>query len=709
MLLLLERNPTFTDFINKGTVLAPHMATVQKNRCIDSRKGWTFSPSLSTEKSPQPLDGSGAHGQDQLAQMETACFFSHQAPDLICESRSDAMAHKPLHRLGYFTATGIGCHRHLRLKGKDLHPGNREFHGQDKMMHRAGIVPFIEGMDQVGKEPFIQQIPFHDQTVFIRFITANLDRSCMDQLFFQCASSSFGRFYTTQTCIGQASDQEIVFFRNILIASCKKDRMPTNAIEYRLSEDHDREKRFTLNTRSIDFNYLKLFVFFTMIFLGCILPGTAKASFTLEDEKKLGKEFYEKLQKGNFLLQSEPANNYITLLGKRILSHSDQALFDFQFSIIKSSAIIAFATPGGYVYLNQGLINLAENEAELAGVLAHEIAHVNGRHIAEIIDKSTKLNISTLAAVLAGAFLGGGGDLTAAVASFSMAAAATLSLKYSRQQEEAADRTGLSYLVAAGYDGRAMLDFLKIMRRFEYYSNTIPSYFLTHPGTDERSHYIDALLQTTYNQGGADHIVGNLKRVQITLLLDTKVPDSNLPYFQKELNDHPEDPDLLYGLAKTEDRLGMTRESLEHFRKALRLAPDDPDILRDLGIALFKLGQFEDAAQNLRRAIRFREYDLEANLLLGKTLAALGDMQGALRLYKNLEARLPDDPEIHYNLAMVYGKMGQAGDSHYYFGLYFKKKGKLDSALFHLKAALKDIPPDHRARDIKKQIDSIKH
>lgn len=464
-----------------------------------------------------------------------------------------------------------------------------------------------------------------------------------------------------------------------------------------------------MHTRPVCYYSITLCVIFNLILLGCLWPGTVGASFTYEDEKKLGKEFYEKLQKGNFLLQNEQATGYITLLGKRILGYSENAPFDFKFSIIRSSAINAFATPGGYVYLNQGLINLAENEAELAGVLAHEIAHVNGRHIAELIDKSTKINISTLAAILAGAFLGGGGDATAAVASFSMATAATLSLKYSRQQEEAADRTGLSYLVAAGYDGRSMLDFLKIMRQFEYYSNTIPSYFLTHPGTDERSHYIDALLQTTYNQRGAKQIIRNFKRIQIILLLDSKASDTNLAYFRKGLNDHPKDADLLYGLAKTEERLGMTREALEHFRKALRVAPDDPDILRDLGIALFKLGQFEDASRNLRQAIRFRENDADANLHLGKTLTALGDLQGALRLYKNLDAKRPDDPEIHYNMAMAYGKTAQTGDSHYYFGLYFKKKGKMDSALFHLKAALKGLPSsDPRTAEIKKQIDSIK-
>jgi beta-barrel assembly-enhancing protease len=466
---------------------------------------------------------------------------------------------------------------------------------------------------------------------------------------------------------------------------------------------------FTLHTRQMLSRYFFILFYFAPLLLGFIFPGMLEASFTIEDEKKLGKEFYDKLQKENLLLQNERANRYLSLLGGRILAHGENALFDFHFSILRSSAINAFATPGGYVYVNQGLINLVENEAELAGVLAHEIAHVNGRHIAEIIDRSTKLNISTLAAILAGAFLGGGGEVTAAVASFSMAAATSLSLKYSREQEEAADRTGLSYLIASGYDGKSMLDFLKIMRRYEYYSNTIPSYFLTHPGTDERSHYIDALIQTKNSRTGSNQVIGNLRRIQVLLLLDSKQPDANLSIFLKEVNGRPEDPDALYGLAVTEDKLGMTREALENFRKALHFAPDDQDILRDLGIALFKLGQFDEAARNLRRATTLEDNDAEANLHLGKTLAALGDLSGALRLYRKLAASRPDDPEIYYNLAMVYGKTGQLGDSHYYFGLFFKKKGKVESALFHLRAAQKNFSPDHpKMVEINKEIDSLK-
>ena len=438
--------------------------------------------------------------------------------------------------------------------------------------------------------------------------------------------------------------------------------------------------------------------------------GSARASLSLADEKKLGREFYEKLEKLNAFSTNERANTFLGLLGERILTHSDKAPFEYKFSIIRSSAINAFATPGGYIYVNQGLINLVENEAQLAGVLAHEIAHVNGRHIAEIIDKSKIISLSTLAAILAGAFLGGSGDAAAAITSFSMAAATALSLKYSREQEEAADRMGISYLVEAGYSGGGMLDFLKIMRRYEFYSNSIPSYFLTHPGTDERIRYIDALLQTTYARKGAESILGNLKRVQTILLLDGKTADSaNLQHFKQILKDNPGDVDALYGLAVTQDRLGMVHESLDTFRRVARLAPDDADILRDMGIISYKLGQFTDAAALLNRALGINKNDADTLLFLGRTYEGLGDMPNALSLYKKLEEKHLDDQEIFYNLAMAYGKANQLGDSHYYFGLYFKKKGKADSALFHFKAAMKHVPSDAPlSQKIAKEIESLK-
>ena len=176
-----------------------------------------------------------------------------------------------------------------------------------------------------------------------------------------------------------------------------------------------------------------------------------------------------------------------------VLKQTQKAPFNFRFLIINSSAINAFATPGGYIYINKGLISVAENEGELAGVIAHEIGHANARHIASIIEKSQKLNIATLAAIIAGAFLGGGGEATAAIAAFSLAGNSSLTLKYMREHEEEADRLGIVYLVDAGYYPAAMVDFLKIMKQHEFLSKTMPSYLLTHPGTDDRIFYLDSL------------------------------------------------------------------------------------------------------------------------------------------------------------------------------------------------------------------------
>ncbi|MBN1615260.1 MAG: M48 family metalloprotease [Deltaproteobacteria bacterium] len=435
----------------------------------------------------------------------------------------------------------------------------------------------------------------------------------------------------------------------------------------------------------------------------------AGASITIEDEKKLGREFYEKLLKSQVLIEDNKINGYVGKVGRRILESTEKAVFDFHFFVIRSKAINAFATPGGYVYVNQGLVTLVENESELAAVLAHEIAHVNSRHIADIVNKSQKLNLAALAAMLAGAFLGGGGDMTAAVAGFSMAAATSLNLKYSREHEEEADRLGIMYLVNAGYDGRSMLELLKLMRRYEFYSNTIPSYFLTHPGTDERIAYCDALVQTGFARAGAEAVIGRFKRIQTLLLLESDDIDSNLKHFQEGVEKNPNDVDDLYGLAVTEARLGLTPQALEHFQRALHSAPDDVDILKDLGITCFLGGKAAQAVTYLEKASSLTEDSEESLLYLGRSYYAGGDYAAALRTFRQLEKKKPDDPEIRYHLAMAYGKTNNPGESHYNFGLYFKKKHRFDSARFHFQIALKHYPKDgEKYRQIQNELDRMK-
>ena len=438
-------------------------------------------------------------------------------------------------------------------------------------------------------------------------------------------------------------------------------------------------------------------------------PNMAHGAFTLDDEKKLGKEFYDKLEKHQAIMQDERVTTYVATVGNKVLANSQRLPYDYRFSVIKSLAVNAFATPGGYVYINQGLLTLVESESELAGVLAHEIAHINARHIADSIEKSKKLNIATLAAILAGAFLGVGGDLGAAVTAFSIGGMQSMSLKYSREHEEEADRLGMAYLVSTGYDAKSMLDFLKIMRRYEYYSNSIPSYFLTHPGTDERIRYLDAEIQTTYKRRGEVSIVGHLKRIQTLVILQSRDYHGNLKHFRNNLKKNPNDIDDLFGLAVTCEKLGQTSEAFQAFHKAYVLAPKDPDILREMGIAYYHAGKSKEAIGFLQEAIKHDPNNVISLLYLARSCEAVGNAAQAIAIFKEIEVKTVEDDDVYYTMAMIYGKTNHLYESHYYFGKYFKRKLKRESALFHFQAALKYVSPNgSEAVEIQKEIWSLK-
>jgi Putative Zn-dependent protease, contains TPR repeats len=430
------------------------------------------------------------------------------------------------------------------------------------------------------------------------------------------------------------------------------------------------------------------FAFFILLFF----TNICFAEFTIDDEKKLGKEFYDKLEKNHFLLENKQLNNYISRIGNLVLAQSQKAPFDFHFLILNSSAINAFATPGGYIYIHKGLINAVENEAELAGVIAHEIGHANARHVASIIEKSQKLNIATLAAIIAGAFLGGGGEATAAIAAFSVAGASSLTLKFMREHEEEADRLGINYLANAGYYPAAMVDFLKVIKKYEFLSKTIPSYLLTHPGTDDRIFYLDSLILTQYRQRGAKNIIGNLSRMQTLIPLNEADLNARQRQLAEALTKEPKNVDLLYALASTEDDLDQTSLALEHLQNALSLSPRDEDVLKNIGLIYLKMGKIDQAKIYLQRAANINSNNDEITFALGNTYFATGSYQNALDNYLQLKDKALDDNDINYHIAMAYGKLNNQGESHYYFGLHFKKSKKKESALFHFKEALNYFP-----------------
>jgi predicted Zn-dependent protease len=187
-------------------------------------------------------------------------------------------------------------------------------------------------------------------------------------------------------------------------------------------------------------------------------------SFSSREEKQLGLAFYRSLRANLTFIEDLQINYYINSIGKRLASHSDAAGDEFHFFIIKAPSINAFAGPAAYIGIHTGLILEAENESQLASVMAHEIAHVSQRHLARAFDnagQSTALTIATLlAAILVGTQDSQAGQ---AVLMSGMASNQQSSINFTRSNEYEADRVGIGILSDTGINPQGMVEFFEIL------------------------------------------------------------------------------------------------------------------------------------------------------------------------------------------------------------------------------------------------------
>jgi len=210
--------------------------------------------------------------------------------------------------------------------------------------------------------------------------------------------------------------------------------------------------------------------------------------YSLEKEVALGRQLAAELDREAKYVTDPIVTEYINRLGQNIVLHSD-AKVPFTIKVVDSDEVNAFALPGGFFYVNKGLLLEADNEAEVAGVMAHEIAHVAARHGVEQASKGTLVNYASIPLI----FLGGWGG-------YAVQQAASLAiplgfLKFSRGAEEEADRLGAQYLWAAGYDPQALLTFFeKLQAENKKKPGTLSKLFSTHPATGDRIKKVSALV-----------------------------------------------------------------------------------------------------------------------------------------------------------------------------------------------------------------------
>lgn len=231
------------------------------------------------------------------------------------------------------------------------------------------------------------------------------------------------------------------------------------------------------------------------------LPDLGEVSrqyFSDQEEQALGRAIMRDVYADPRYLDDPEIETYLNQLGYKLVSVSSRNQRDFTFFVVGDPSINAFAMPGGNIGVHTGLLLAAQSESELAGVVAHEIAHVTQDHIARMVAAQTQRYWPTLAA-LALALLASRSNPNVAGAAIASTQAYSIQsqLNYSRDYEREADRLGYDMLTRAGFDARGMSGFFnRLQRASRFYDSSAPAYLRTHPLTSDRIADMEARSET---------------------------------------------------------------------------------------------------------------------------------------------------------------------------------------------------------------------
>jgi predicted Zn-dependent protease len=418
---------------------------------------------------------------------------------------------------------------------------------------------------------------------------------------------------------------------------------------------------------------------------------------TVTDEEKMARSFLKIIYSQYEIIDDPVIADYVRKVGNRIVAKLDKPLFHYHFYVIKTDPYNAFAIPAGYVFINSGLLMAMDNEDELAGILAHEIAHVNARHISQKIERSKKIGWARMAGMAAGVLMGvagAGGDAAQAVTTGSAAAGQSAELAYSRENEIQADQLGLDYLTNAGYSGEGLLKILKKMRSQQWFdSKQVPTYLMTHPAVDDRIAYLDTQIATMHKATTPDSEKPSTEFERVLTQLITQYGDEDLVLRQTEAAVKSDPSDMLaryrYGLILA--RIGRRTEALDQMRIVLEKRAFDPYVLRDMGRIYFLDGQYQQALKMLNTALNMIPDDAQCLLFIGQT-----------------QMELESYDEASPILLKLVEKKGNLADAYYYLAVYHSRKRDYQAAAIQYQNALKYTTDAEKRAKIEDKLKEMK-
>lgn len=429
----------------------------------------------------------------------------------------------------------------------------------------------------------------------------------------------------------------------------------------------------------------------------------ANSTLTLSDEYQLGRMVVRGLRDQGLILEDPEVTDYIQSLGNRIAAQIPDSEQRFTFFVVRENSINAFALPGGFIGVHYGLITATANESQLASVLAHEIAHVTQRHIARAIQAQGRSTMASAAAMLAAILIGmttGTPDAMQAGIAVAQGMSAQQQINFTRANEYEADRVGIGFLAAAGFDPNGMPDFFETLsRRSGLAGIGVPELLRTHPVTSNRvaeSRDRAAQLRPTI---AAETPSYAFVRERVRVL--GAPGDSDLrPYYAALADRAPLTPAQRYGEALARLGAGDRERAASALVELAAAQPQSPMLQAALGQALFAAGQQELAREGLRRALAIAPRNIPLTIRYAEALMQTGKAKEAHDVLLDLFNNVPPTPEQIRLTALAASSAGDDGDAAYYMGEYHIASGDLSLAIKQLELALADpdITSVQRAR-----------
>jgi beta-barrel assembly-enhancing protease len=422
------------------------------------------------------------------------------------------------------------------------------------------------------------------------------------------------------------------------------------------------------------------------------IGNPAGAAITRGEEHRMGAMIVRQLRDQNAIIEDPEVNEYLQSIGARIAAQTPDGGKQFHFFAMRDADINAFALPGGFIGINYGTILATKNESELASVMAHEIAHVTQRHIARMVRAQGKQSITAAAAILAaillGAMAGGSGDSMMGAIAAAQGVAAQQQINFTRANEYEADRVGISFLAASGFDPQAMPTFFETMgRRAGLAGAEVPEMIQSHPvSTNRIAESRNRALQYGRMKAAESSgyvLIRDRLRV-ITAPRDTDI----LSKYRKEKTDQDSPLGRRYGEALALMTAGKPQEAARILDDLVQQHQSLTLLYSALAQAQIEAGQENDGFATFQRAMALFPRNVPIAVRYAESLMAKGRAKEAHALLLDVFNNEAPTPEQIRLTALAASAAGDTGDAYYYMSEYHIASGDLPLAVQQLELAL---------------------